>query len=60
MTGIKYQKPVLETRPLFEPSGQVDLDAFYIAAKVIDEKKYVKMYQRELKAVMADKLNKEE
>ena len=59
MTGIKYQKPVLETMPLFEPSGQVDLDAFYVATKVIDEKKYVKMYKAELKAIMADRLENE-
>jgi hypothetical protein len=54
-----YQKPVLETRPLLESPGQVDLSVFYIATQVIDEKKYVKMYQDELKAVMADRLDEE-
>ncbi len=56
MSGIKYEKPVLETRPLLDQSGQVDLSVFYIATQIIDQDKYVGMYKRDLKAVMKDKL----
>jgi hypothetical protein len=55
MSRIKYEKPVLQTKPLFKSPGQVDLDVFYIAMQVIDEEKWIGMYKSELEAVMADR-----
>ncbi len=55
MSKLEYQKPVLETKSIFESDGQVDLNVFYIATKILDEEKYLGMYRKELKAVMEER-----
>ena len=56
MTKIKYEKPVAETTLRFEPCGQVDLAHFYHEILPnLDTDKHVKMYRRDLEAVMKDK-----